>query len=72
MPPSLDKQILRNWGKAQGIDTLDPKNPADRERVRGMHAPQEVVDSMMQATASLFERLYGMSVAEFQLEYMQI
>ncbi len=72
MPPSLDKQILRNWGKAQGIDTLDPKNPADRERVRSMFAPQEVVDSMMQATASLFERLYGMSVAEFQLEYMQI
>jgi len=72
MPPSLDKQPLRNWGESVGINKLDPKNPDDRARVREMLAPQEAVEGMMQATAALFERLYGMSIAEFQKEYMEI
>lgn len=72
MPPSMDKQLLRNWGKTEGIDKLDPKNPEHREHVRTLAPPQGLVEDMVQQMQHLFERLYSMSLDEFQQKVMKV
>lgn len=72
LPPSMDKQLLRNWGKSVGIDKLDPKNPEHRAHVCSLTPPLGLVKDMVQQMQNLFERLYGMSVNEFQQKVMKV
>lgn len=71
-PPSMDKQILRNWGIKQGIDSLDSSSEADQLEVSRMVPPQEVIDGMQQQVHTVFRRLHGMSLAEFQKDVMLV
>lgn len=72
LPPSMDKQILREWGKSVGIDKLDPKNDAGRQIGRAKTAPPEVLEGMRSQVERAFAMMYGQSLAQFQQTSMLI
>lgn len=72
LPPSMDKQILRNWGAGVGIKKYDPKDPSDCAQVRNMFPPPQVIEKMSQQVLALFERLHGMSFDDYQRTVMGI
>ncbi len=72
LPPSLDKQPLRNWGKEVGIDKLDPESPDDLEFVASLPAPEEVINNMRQRMLDAFVRLHDVALGDFQRVNMDI
>ena len=72
LPPSLDKQFVRQWGIGVGIDKLDPKNPDDRALVRNIPVPQDVVDKTISIYHEIFERITGRTLESFQRDVMEI
>ncbi len=85
-PKSMDKEILRQWGKKiktpftdkkgepiVGINNLDPKNPRHRAFVHRQKVPQEVVGATIVAYREIFRRLNNSRPLEdFQREEMGI
>lgn len=73
LPPSLDKEFVRTWGKSVGIDKLgDPENPEQLQQVAGLIAPLEVISLTTQIYRYIFWRLTGMKLEKFQQRYMGI
>ncbi len=72
MPSSMDKQMLRDWGKTVGIDKLDPVDASDKKKVAQMIPPAEVQLELEQKTKILFKRLYGQTLSDFQQKVMGI
>lgn len=78
LPPSYDKQNLRNWGIKAGIErrTSDekrsPKNAEDLEFVDNAVVPNWVVQETIDRYDTLFYRITGMNLVEYQREVMKI
>lgn len=72
LPPSLDKQFVRNWGKEMGIHELDPLNPDHVAKVHGMEVPESVCSATTQIYRYIFWRLTGKMIERFQSEKMGI
>lgn len=72
LPTPLDKQDLRDWGIAVGIDRFDPLNLDHLDRVANIPAPSEALQRMHAATGRLFEMLWGQDLRTFQKEVMGI
>jgi len=73
LPPSFDKQFVREWGKSVGIDKLkDPDDPDQLAQVHSQAVPQEVLDMTTRIYRYIFWRLVGMKLEAFQKEKMGI
>jgi phosphoribosylaminoimidazole-succinocarboxamide synthase len=72
MPPSLDKEFVRLWGKNQGIDKLEPENPEHRRIVEGLIAPESVMTTTTRIYRYIFWRLTGQKLESFQKQTMKI
>lgn len=87
-PASLDKQILRNWGKKVktpfliadgadkkiiGIDNLDPDNPEHVAFVHSLKVPKYAIEATRRGYLKIIRRLNdGKSLDDFQREVMGI
>lgn len=71
LPPSLDKQFVREWGKNSGIDKCDPESPGDVAYVHSLYVPEEVITMTRDIYRDVFQRLTGSSLEDYQNEYMQ-
>ena len=73
LPPSLDKQYVRDWGKKIGID--GKKNPESEEDLAFVHS-QELPGKTARITSQLYRyifwRLTGQKLEKFQREKMGI
>jgi len=77
-PSGYDKQPVREWGKTvvtpfvkdgkpvTGIDGLDPEDAEQRRFVHGLTVPEAVLDSTTERYRSIFKRLTGLDLADFQ------
>ena len=64
-PPPFDKQLVRAWGIAQGIDELDPLNADDTAHVHGLAVPQDLIRQTTHIYRYIFWRLIGIGVEEY-------
>lgn len=72
LPPSFDKQFVREWGKTVGIDKRDPKNPDDVAWVHEQTVPAEVCDMTTQIYRYIFWRLTGMKIERYQRDRLSV
>lgn len=72
VPPSLDKQYVREWGKREGIHQLDPANSDHVAQVHGLTVPENVLKQTARIYRYTFWRLTGRKLEQFQLEQMGI
>jgi phosphoribosylaminoimidazole-succinocarboxamide synthase len=70
IPPSLDKQFVREWGKSIGIDKRDPKNPADVLWVQEQKIPNDIIERTHQIYRYVFFKLTGFTLEQFQEKVM--
>jgi len=71
-PPSNDKEIVRSWGKSEGIHKLKPENPEDVAYVHSLHVPEGVIWSTTMAYRYLFWRLTGTTVEEYLQNFLYV
>jgi len=72
LPPSLDKEYVRSWGKSVGIDKLDPENPEHLKQVEGLIAPDSAIRMTTRIYRYIFWRLTGQKLEEFQRQDMGV
>lgn len=72
LPPALDKEYVRQWGREQGVDKLDPENPEHRELVRNLKPPPELINKTRELYLKAFEQIVGMPLPKFQRDVMGI
>ncbi len=74
LPPSLDKQYVRDWGKANGIEAgkLNPEKNEDVEFVHSLSVPENVVKKTTRLYRYIFWRVTGQMIEEFQTLMMKI
>jgi phosphoribosylaminoimidazole-succinocarboxamide synthase len=73
LPPSFDKQFVREWGKSVGIDDrLDPTNPEHLKHVDNAQVPPLVVTKTTRLYRYIFWRLTGMKLETYQRTRMGI
>ena len=73
IPPSLDKQYVRDWGKKVGIDSMrNPENPHDVSIVHSQELPDDVARITAKLYRYIFWRLTGQKLEKFQREEMGI
>lgn len=65
VPSAFDKQFVREWGKTQGIDKLDPSKKEDVEYVRSLAVPQEILDQTAKLYRHIFWRLTGFKLEQY-------
>lgn len=65
-PPPFDKEIVRNWGKQFQLDQRDPDGADDLALVRRLQIPPNVVGETTRRYRIVFQRLTGLTLAEFQ------
>jgi phosphoribosylaminoimidazole-succinocarboxamide synthase len=73
LPPSFDKQFVREWGKKEGVNDpsrFDPKNPEHRVAVKKIIPPRSVVDDTRDIYLSVPEMLTGMTLKQCQKEFL--
>lgn len=75
----LDKQRIREWGSnisvphqihPISIAKLDPEKETDREFVSKQRLPSEIVEAILKNNTTIFERLAGVGLKEYQRKYM--
>jgi phosphoribosylaminoimidazole-succinocarboxamide synthase len=71
-PPSLDKQYVRELGKAFGIDKLNPEVEADITYVDSLIFPRTAAVMTTRIYRYVFWRLTGMPIEQYQKEKMGI
>ncbi|OGZ68644.1 MAG: hypothetical protein A3D44_03970 [Candidatus Staskawiczbacteria bacterium RIFCSPHIGHO2_02_FULL_42_22] len=71
-PPSLDKQYVREWGAAQGINELDPKNPDHVEKVHSILFPDKLGRETNQLYRYIFWRLTGQQIEVYLRDHMNV
>jgi len=64
-PPPYDKQLIRNWGIAEGINKLDPKKPEDIARVHNLIVPEKLIRQTTETYRRIFWRLTGFTIASY-------
>jgi phosphoribosylaminoimidazole-succinocarboxamide synthase len=72
LPPSLDKQFVREECKRLGIDKLDPKNSADLAIVDKLTFDEHVCHMTTRIYRYIFWRLTGMQIEVYQHAKMGI
>lgn len=87
VPKSMDKEILRQWGKKVktpflqddediliiGLGDLDPNDENHIRFVHGIPVPAEVIEATVNAYFEIFQRAYnGKTLKDFQREVMGI
>jgi phosphoribosylaminoimidazole-succinocarboxamide synthase len=72
VPPSLDKQYVREWGKRLGIDKRDPEVPEDIAYVHSLVVPEDVVKMTTLIYRYIFWRLTGRKLEKYQSEELRI
>lgn len=72
LPPSFDKQYVREWGKSYSIDKRDPQNPEDLVFVDGLRVPPSVTSMTTLIYRYIFWRLTGMQIEVYQRTKMGI
>jgi phosphoribosylaminoimidazole-succinocarboxamide synthase len=72
LPPSLDKEFVRIWGKSVGIDKLEPENPNHLAAVETLIAPENVTRMTTRIYRYIFWRLAGQKLEAFQKQHMKI
>ena len=71
-PPPHDKQLVRNWGKEQGIHELDPDTAADLDQVNNLIVPTNILGQTTRTYHDIFERLTGKTLENFTHNTMGI
>ncbi len=72
LPPSYDKQVVRNWAATKGIDKLDPEVPADVDRAHAIEVPEEVLKETTRRYRYIFYLITGTKLEVFQKDQMGI
>ena len=72
LPPALDKQYVRDWGRRMGVDKRNPANPEDVNWVHSLEVPAEVVQMTTRLYRYIFWRLTGLKLESFQNRMMEI
>jgi len=72
LPPSFDKQFVREWGKTVGIHKRNPDNEEDIAYVHGLSVPEDVLTQTTRLYRYIFWRLTGQKLEKFQKSYMGI
>lgn len=72
LPPSLDKQSVRNWGKQVGIDRRKPDIPNDVAYVHRQPVTNEVIASTTKLYRYTFWRLPVSKLEQFQRFVMNV
>lgn len=65
-PPPFDKEIVRNWGKQCQLDQRAPNSANGLAFVRGLQIPQDVLDETSQRYQTVFQRITGLTLTDFQ------
>lgn len=68
LPPSMDKEYVRDAGRGLGINKLDPQNPDHRAAVRSMTFPAEIITRTAQIYRTTFVELTGKLPEQFAEE----
>ena len=71
-PPSLDKELVRTWGKSKGINKLDPENPEDVQKVHDMTIPEDIINQTTATYRYIFWRLTGKTIEDYLHEVMNV
>lgn len=71
-PPSKDKEIARIWGKALGIDKLDPKKPDDVAKVHAIEVPAILISRLTQTYRYIFWRPTGMTIEYYLRNVLKV
>ncbi|MDB5258909.1 MAG: purC [Candidatus Taylorbacteria bacterium] len=72
LPPSLDKQFVRNYGIEIGIKKRNPKVNEDVAWVHEQVIPNEILDKTSEIYRNIFWRLTGHSISDYQKNQMGI
>lgn len=72
IPTSYDKQLLREWGKTEGIDGLDPENELHAKLVLELIAPENIIYQSRVRALEYFRSLSHYSCRDFQQNVMGI
>ena len=73
LPPSFDKQHVREWGKSVGVtDGLDPENPTDLAFVDGLEVWPSVIDMTTRIYRYISWRLTDMQIERYQSQKLGI
>ena len=75
VPASLDKQLVRNWGKTVGIndsEQYDPKKPEDVDRVHEISVPADVLLQTTNVYRYIFWALVGVKIESYQANALGI
>lgn len=71
-PPPFDKQLVRDWGKEQGINGRDPEKVEDVKWVHSLQVPPRLIEQTTQTYRYIFWRLTGMTVEQYLREKMGV
>ncbi len=74
LPPSLDKQFLRNWGISVGLNNkdLDPEDPKALKYVAKLPVPEDVINMTSRIYRYIAWRILGKKLELFQRDFMNI
>ncbi len=75
LPPSLDKEFVRQWAQTHGINDgkkFDPKNAEHRIAVKQLRPPHKVVSNTTDIYLSVFAQMANMSLKQFQREVLSV
>lgn len=71
-PMSLDKELVRTWGKTLGINDLDPTKQDDIGKVHGMVVPANIIAQTTATYRYIFWRLTGMTIEQYLRKVMKV
>lgn len=71
-PSPLDKEFVRNWGRIHGIQNREPENSEDIAFVHALTVHPDILDTTSGLYSTIFQRLTGQSLEDFQRECMGI
>ena len=78
LPPSSDKQHVRNWGKENHVERdatgrkRQPENAEDLAYIDGLSIPGDVIEATTRLYRYIFWRLTGMKLETYQRDVMGI
>ena len=75
LPPSYDKQFVREWGRKEGIvdeSRFDPKNEEHRRFIKSLKPPKHLIDDTRDLYLNILKMLTGMTLKECQREFRMV
>jgi phosphoribosylaminoimidazole-succinocarboxamide synthase len=71
LPPSYDKQFVREWGIREGISDkrrFDPKDPEHKRKAKALVPPPSLIDDTRERYMDILKMLTGLTLKECQRE----